>query len=76
VLANLDNPNTWALVSEQRAELFKRVMPMALENLSIAQHHDTLRMPRFEVVAIGHRYVGFTLGIMFICSRQPHLPWM
>jgi transposase InsO family protein len=43
VLANMDNPDTWALVSEQRAELFKRVMPMALENLSIAQHRDTLR---------------------------------
>jgi hypothetical protein len=36
VLANMDNPDTWVLVSEQRAELFKRVMPMALENLSIA----------------------------------------
>jgi hypothetical protein len=43
VLANMDNPDTWALVSEQRAELFKRVMPMALENLSIVQHRDTLR---------------------------------
>jgi hypothetical protein len=43
VLANMDNPDTWALVSEQRADLFKRVMPMALENLSIVQHRDTLR---------------------------------
>jgi hypothetical protein len=43
VLANMDNPDTWALVSEQRAELFKKVMPMALENLSIAQHRDTLQ---------------------------------
>jgi hypothetical protein len=43
VLANMDNPDTWALVSEQRAELFKRVMPMTLENLSIVQHRDTLR---------------------------------
>jgi hypothetical protein len=43
VLANMDNRDTWALVSEQRVELFKRVMPMALENLSIAQHRDTLR---------------------------------
>jgi hypothetical protein len=43
VLANMDNPDTWALVSEQRADLFKHVMPMALENLSIAQHRDTLR---------------------------------
>jgi hypothetical protein len=43
ILANMDNPDMWALVNEQRAELFKRVMPMALENLSIAQHRDTLR---------------------------------
>jgi hypothetical protein len=43
VLANMDNPDTWALVSEQQAKLFKRVMPMALENLSIAQHRDTLQ---------------------------------
>jgi hypothetical protein len=43
VLANMDNPDTWVLVSEQRASLFKRVMPMALENLSIVQHRDTLR---------------------------------
>jgi hypothetical protein len=43
MLANMDNPDTWALMSEQRAELFKWVMPMALENLSILQHHDTLR---------------------------------
>jgi hypothetical protein len=38
----MDNPDTWVQMSEQRAELFKRVIPMALENLSIAQHRDTL----------------------------------
>jgi hypothetical protein len=43
MLANMDNPNTWVLVSEQRTDLFKRVMPMALDDLSIAQHRDTLR---------------------------------
>jgi hypothetical protein len=43
VLVNMDNPDTWALVSEQRADLFKRVMPMVLENFFIAQHRDTLR---------------------------------
>jgi hypothetical protein len=35
VLANMDNPDTWAPVSEQRVDLFKKVMPMALKNLSI-----------------------------------------
>jgi hypothetical protein len=42
-LDNMDNPDTWTLVSEQRADLFKTMMPMALENLSIAQYRDTLR---------------------------------
>jgi hypothetical protein len=42
MLANMDNLDTWALVSEQWAELFKKVMPMALDNLSIVQHRDTL----------------------------------
>ena len=43
MLANMDNPDTWALMSEQRAELFNKVMLMALENFSIAQYCDTLR---------------------------------
>lgn len=40
---NLDDPDVWARACEQRAELFKKVMPMAFENLAIAQHRDTLR---------------------------------
>jgi hypothetical protein len=35
---DLDFPATWAKVIAERAALFKRVMPMAMENLSIAQH--------------------------------------
>ncbi len=39
---DLDSPATWARVITKRAALFKRVMPMAMEILSIAQHQDTL----------------------------------
>ncbi len=42
-IMDLDSPTTWARVIAKRAALFKRVMPMAMENLSIAQHWDTLR---------------------------------
>jgi hypothetical protein len=35
-------PNHWAKVITERDALIKRVMPMAMENLSIAQHRDTL----------------------------------
>jgi hypothetical protein len=39
----MDDPNMWAQVCEQRVDLYKKMMPMALENLCIAQHRDTMR---------------------------------
>jgi hypothetical protein len=41
-VVDLDSPATWAKVIVERATLFNRVMPMAMENLSIAQHRNTL----------------------------------
>ncbi len=40
---DLDSLTIWAKVIAERAALFRRVMSMAMENLSIAQHRDTLR---------------------------------
>jgi len=42
-VVDLDFPSIWVRVIADRAALFKRVMPMAMENLSIAQHRDTLQ---------------------------------
>ncbi len=42
-VVDLDSLATWARVITKRAILFRRVMPMAMENLSIVQHQDTLR---------------------------------
>jgi hypothetical protein len=42
-VVDFDSPTTWAKVITKRVALFRRVMPMAMENLSIAQHQDTLR---------------------------------
>jgi hypothetical protein len=42
-VVDLDSPATWAKVITKRDALFRRVMPMAMENLSIAQHRNTLR---------------------------------
>jgi hypothetical protein len=42
-VVDLDSLTTWAKVITERAALFWRVMPMSMENLSIAQHRDTLR---------------------------------
>ncbi len=42
-VVNLDDPEMWLRVCSQRVELFRKVMPVAFENLAIAQHRDTLR---------------------------------
>jgi hypothetical protein len=41
-VVDLDSPSTWAKVIVERAVFFKRVTPMAMDNLSIAQHQNTL----------------------------------
>jgi hypothetical protein len=45
-VVDLDDPKTWARVVEERARLFEREMPIAFQNLAIAQHRDTLRYMR------------------------------
>jgi hypothetical protein len=42
-VVDLESPATQARVIAKRAALFRKVMPMAMENLSIAHHRDTLR---------------------------------
>jgi hypothetical protein len=42
-VANLDDPKTWARVVEERARVFEKEVPIASNNLAIAQHGDTLR---------------------------------
>jgi hypothetical protein len=37
-VVDLDSLTTWAKVIAEKVVLFKKVMPMAMENLSIAQH--------------------------------------
>jgi hypothetical protein len=44
-VVDLDSLTTWARVIIEKVVLFRRVMPMAMENmenLSITQHRDTL----------------------------------
>jgi hypothetical protein len=41
-VVDLDSPTTWAMVIAEKVALFKRVMPMAIEDLLIAQHRNTL----------------------------------
>jgi hypothetical protein len=40
---DLDDPDVWATIIGASAKLFQREMPVAFNNLAIAQHRDTLR---------------------------------
>jgi hypothetical protein len=42
-VVDLDDPKTWVRIIEERAKMFEREMPIAFNNLAIAQHRDTLR---------------------------------
>ncbi len=41
-VVDLDSPTIWARVIAKKVAIFRRVMPMAMDNLSITQHRDTL----------------------------------
>jgi hypothetical protein len=42
-VVNLDDSEMWLKVCFQCVEFFRRVMPIAFENLAITKHRDTLR---------------------------------
>jgi hypothetical protein len=81
-VVDLDSLTTWARVIAEKAAQFRRVMPMAMENLSIAQHWDTLRyahtwsgsykpkVKEFDVSDFVYlqRQLNDTLDIFFGCT--------
>jgi len=71
-VVDLDSLTTWAKVIAQRAVLFKRVMPMAMENLSIAQHRDTLRYAHTRGGSYKPKVRQFDVGDFVYLQRQPN----
>ena len=47
-VVDLDDPKVWAQALQDRADYFRKAMPMALENLAIAQHRDMLCYARIR----------------------------
>jgi hypothetical protein len=71
-VVDLDSPTTWAKVIAERATLFRRVMPMAMENLSIAQHRDTLRYAHTQGGSYKPKVKQFDVGDFVYFQRQPN----
>jgi hypothetical protein len=71
-VVDLDSPATWAKVIAKRAALFKRVMPMAMENLSITQHLDTFRYAHTRGGSYKPKVKQFDVGDFVYFQRQPN----
>jgi hypothetical protein len=66
---DLDSPTTWAKVIAERDALFRRVMPMAMENFSIAQHRDTLRYAHTQGGSYKPKVKRFDVGDFVYLQR-------
>jgi len=71
-VVDLDSLATWARVIVERVALFKRVMPMAMENLSIAQHRDTLRYAHTRGGSYKPKVRQFDVGDFVYLQRHPN----
>jgi hypothetical protein len=71
-VVDLDSLATWVKVIAERVALFKRVMPMAMENLSIAQHQDTLRYAHTRGGNYKPKARQFDVGDFVYFQRQPN----
>jgi len=69
-VVDLDSLATWAKVIAERDALFKKVMPMAMENLSIAQHRDTLRYAHTQGGNYKPKVRQFDVGDFLYLQRQ------
>jgi hypothetical protein len=67
---DLDQPERLTALVAQRAELFCRWMPMAMGNLEIAQHRDTLRYAKTRSGAWKPRLVQYTVGDFVYLQRE------
>jgi hypothetical protein len=71
-VVDLDSLATWAKVITEKVVLFKRVMPMAMENLSIVQHRDTLRYAHTRGGSYKPKVRQFDVGDFVYLQQQPN----
>jgi hypothetical protein len=69
-MVDLDNPQIWERVVEERARLFEKEMPIAFNNLAIAQHRDTLRYAHTRSGYYKPKLKRFEVGDLVYFKRQ------
>jgi hypothetical protein len=71
-VVDLDSPAAWAKVITEKVVLFKRVMPMAMENFSIAHHRNTLRYTHTRSNSYKPKARQFDVGDFMYLQQQPN----
>ncbi len=71
-VVDLDSLTTWARVITERSLLFRNVMTVAMENLSIAQHQDTLRYAHTQGGSYKLKVKQFDVGDIVYLQRRPN----
>jgi hypothetical protein len=71
-VVDLDSLATWARVIAKTAALFRRVMPMAMENLSITQDRNTLWYAHTQGGSYKPKVKQFDVGDFIYFQRQPN----
>jgi len=69
---DLDSLTTWVRVIAEGVVIFRKVMPMAMENLSIAQHQDTLWYAHTQGGRYKPKVRQFNVGDFMYVKRQPN----
>ena len=67
---DLEDPDIWLRIVNERAQMFAREMPMAMRNLQIAQHRDQLRYATTRGGSYRPRQRKFEVGDYVYMRRQ------
>jgi hypothetical protein len=69
-VVDLDSPAEWARLINERTKVFEKHMPIAFNNLSVAQHRDKLRYTKTRSETFALKLQRFVAGDFVYLKRQ------
>jgi hypothetical protein len=69
-VVDLDSPAEWARLINERAKVFEKHMPIAFNNLAVAQHCDMLRYTKTRSETFAPKLQRFVAGNFVYLKRQ------
>jgi hypothetical protein len=69
-VVDLDSPAEWARLINERAKIFEKHMPIAFNNLAVAQHRDMLRYTKTRSKTFAPKLQRFVAGDFVYLKRQ------